>query len=106
MQEIDMDARYAPSGDIVARVIEGELIIVPLVAGIGDMDDEIFSVNEIGKVIWAKLDGKTSLAQVIQSLADNYSVSSEEIERDVRGFVAELLRRKMIVDARTTRASS
>jgi hypothetical protein len=106
MQEIDMNARYAPSGDIVARVIEGELIIVPLVAGIGDVDDELFSVNESGKVIWAKLDGKTSLAQVIQSLADNYSVSREEMERDVRGFVAELLRRKMIVDARTTRASS
>ena len=33
------------------REIEGELIIVPLVAGIGDADDELFTLNETGKAI-------------------------------------------------------
>ena len=106
MVEIDMDARYTASGNIVARVIEGELIIVPLVSGIGDLDDELFSVNETGKVIWDELDGKTSLVQIVQSLADRYSVSRDDMEKDVRGFVGELLRRKMIVDARTSSTSS
>ncbi|OPZ44158.1 MAG: Coenzyme PQQ synthesis protein D [Euryarchaeota archaeon ADurb.BinA087] len=106
MQELDMDARYIPSGNIVAREIEGELIIVPLVSGIGDIDDELFSVNETGKVIWDRLDGKTSLTQVVQLLADQYSVSRQEMEQDVRGFVGELLKRKMITDARASPASS
>ena len=43
---------YVPSEDIVAREIEGELIIVPLAAGIGDMEDELFSLNETGREIW------------------------------------------------------
>jgi len=106
MVEVNMDALYTPSGDIVARIIEGELIIVPLVAGVGDMDDELFSANESGKNIWDKLDGKTSLKQIVQSLADQYSIPRKEMEKDVRGFVGELLRRKMIIDARTSRTSS
>ncbi len=31
----------APSDDVVAREIEGAVIIVPLTAGIGDADDEL-----------------------------------------------------------------
>ena len=37
-----------PSEDVVAREIEGEFIIVPLAAGIGDMEDELYSLNESG----------------------------------------------------------
>jgi hypothetical protein len=106
MVEVNMEAQYAPSGDVVARIIEGELIIVPLVAGVGDMDDELFSVNGSGRNIWDKLDGKTNIKQIVQSLADQYSVHPEQIEKDVLGFVGELLKRKMIIDARASRATS
>ena len=51
--KVDLDAIYAPSEDIVAREIEGELIIVPLVSGIGDMEDELYTMNETGRAIWA-----------------------------------------------------
>jgi hypothetical protein len=40
--KVNLDAAYVPSEDVVAREIEGELIIVPLAAGIGDMEDELF----------------------------------------------------------------
>ena len=89
MVDIDMDAVYVPSGDIVARVIEGELIIVPLVAGIGDMEDELFSANETGKAIWDRLDGKNNLKLIVKSLEDEFDAPREEIEKDVRGFVGE-----------------
>ena len=46
-----LDAVYTPSEDIVAREIEGEIIIVPLVAGIGDMEDELYTLNDTGKAI-------------------------------------------------------
>ena len=35
---ITLDTICAPSEDVVAREIEGELITVPLAAGIGDME--------------------------------------------------------------------
>ncbi len=106
MPEIEMDGLYMPSGNIVVRKIEGELIIVPLVSGIGDLDDELFSVNESGMVIWNKLDGKTSPRRIIEMLTTEYHGSPEEIEKDVRGFLGELISRKMITDARASGNSS
>ena len=95
--DISLDQVYVPSDDIVAREIEGELIIVPLVAGIGDMEDELFSLNDTGKDIWRRLDGRTTLAAVANALAAEYSAQPDEIERDVIGLVGELVRRKMLV---------
>ena len=95
---ICMEAVYVPSEYIVAREIEGELIIVPLVAGIGDLEDELFTMNETGKAIWDRLDGNNSLSEVIATLAQDYDASPAEIERDVRGLVGELVRRRMLVE--------
>jgi Coenzyme PQQ synthesis protein D (PqqD) len=95
---IRADGIYAPSDDIVAREIEGELIIVPLVAGIGDMEDELFSLNETGKAIWDLLDGKRDLTGVINILMETYDSTPSEITQDVFGLVEELVKRRMLVD--------
>jgi len=97
MKELTLDTVCAPSEDIVARDIEGELIIVPIVAGIGDTDDEIYSLNETGRAIWALLDGKKSLREIAGELVGRFSGSEEEIAADVLGLATELTRRKMIV---------
>jgi hypothetical protein len=96
--KVNLDAVYVPSDDLVCREIEGELIIVPLVAGIGDMEDELFTLNETGRAIWARLDGKKSLKAIAAELADEYEAPRGEIEKDVIGLAEEFLKRKMIVE--------
>jgi hypothetical protein len=95
--EIMLDSIYMHSQDVVAREIEGELIIIPLTSGIGDIGDEIYTLNETGRAIWQALDGKKSLQEVITSLEADYEAKDDAIEMDVQGLVAELLRRKMLV---------
>lgn len=99
MSEAHLERIYAPSDEVVAREIEGELIIVPLTAGVGDMEDELYTLNATGRAIWARLDGRTSLAQIVTALQAEYDAPPGEIERDVLGLTAELLRRKMLVEA-------
>ena len=89
---------YAVSDDVVAREIEGEIIIVPLVAGIGDLEDELFTLNETGKAIWELLDGRRSLQEVARELSGKYAAEPEKIQTDVLGLVGELLRRGMIIE--------
>ncbi len=96
--EIKIDCIYAPSDDIVAREIEGELIIVPLVAGIGDMEDELFTLNDSGKAIWELLDGKRDLSAVVTVLSKNYESEPGDIAQDVIGLVEELVKRRILVD--------
>jgi hypothetical protein len=94
---VKLDRVYVPSEDIVAREIEGELVIVPLAAGAGDMEDELYSLNDTGQEIWRRLDGKADLQAVVSALCDAYQAEPAEIERDVVGLVEELVRRRILV---------
>jgi hypothetical protein len=99
--KIRKEAVYVPSEDVVAREIEGELIIVPLAAGVGDMEGELYNLNDAGKAIWKCLDGLRNLDGVIETLIRDYEAAPGEIERDVVGLLEELIRRRMIVEVET-----
>ena len=94
--KVTMETICVPSEDVVAREIEGDIIIVPLVSGIGDADDELYTLNETGKSIWKLLDGKTTLAQVANLLADRFNAPKGDIDKDVLGFAEEMVRRGML----------
>ena len=87
-----------PSNDIVARKIEGEIVIVPLISGIGDLEDELYTLNETGRAIWERLDGEKSVRDIAVDLASEFDALPEEIERDVAGLADELIKRKMLVE--------
>jgi len=95
---INEDAIYVPSGDIVSRIIEGELIIVPLAAGIGDSEDELFTMNETGRAVWEALDGSRTVKAVCDYLSVRFEAPPEEIHEDLLGLLEELLKRNMVVE--------
>jgi len=97
-EQLNIDKIYKTSPDVIAREIEGELILVPLVAGIGDVDDELFTLNDTGRYIWEKLDGSNSLENILITLNDEFEADIEELRQDLLGFVAELVKRKMVID--------
>jgi hypothetical protein len=98
-KKIGTDMVFAHSNDVVAREIDGMLIIVPLTAGVGDMEDDLFSMNETGTTIWNMLDGKKTIKEIIAGLKEEFIAEQGEITRDVTGIVEELLKRRMIVEA-------
>lgn len=99
MKKIRMNMIFSHSSDVVSREIDGALIIVPLTSGVGDMEDDLFSMNETGTEIWNMLDGKKTVQEVVEALTRQYRAESGEIEQDVAGIVTELLKRRMLVDA-------
>ena len=95
--ELMLDAKCTPSEDVVAREIEGDVIIVPLVSGIGDEDDGLYTLNPTGQAIWQKLDGQRTLKDVAALLADEFNAPLPELENDVLGFASEMVRRGILV---------
>ncbi|MCK4836630.1 MAG: PqqD family protein, partial [Candidatus Aminicenantes bacterium] len=84
--------------NVVAREIEGEIIIVPLTAGVSDADDDLFTLNETGHAIWKLMDGEKTVKQIIDSLRTVYDAPAAEIQIDVTGLLAELLNRHIIAE--------
>jgi len=95
-QQVNLNSICVPSENVVARLIEDEMIIVPLVSGIGDTDDELCVLNETGQAIWQKLDGKNTINQICCQLFEEYDISHEELQKDIIGFVQELVSRGVI----------
>ena len=94
--KVTPDTVCIPSEDIVARDIEGDIVIVPLVAGFGDADDELYTLNDTGRDVWKQLDGRRTLREIASALSSEYTASRGTVEADVLGFAAEMLRRGIL----------
>jgi Coenzyme PQQ synthesis protein D (PqqD) len=92
-----IDRAYKLSVDVVARDVQGELIIIPITSGVGGQEDEIFTLNETGRAIWDKLDGKRALKDIIKDLNSEFKGKQEDIQKDVLGIADALLKKKIIV---------
>jgi len=95
--ELSLNSVYRPSEDVVGRDIQGELIIIPITSGIGDLEDEIFTLNKHGRAIWDKLDGEKTLKEIAKELSLDFAGSLEDIEKDVLGLTRELCKKRMLV---------
>jgi methyltransferase-like protein len=94
---IKLEDVYAVSEDVVVREIEGELLLIPIASGIGDMEDELYTLNPAGKAILRQLDGARSLDQVAKALLERFPESAGVIEQDVLGLITELVKRNMLI---------
>jgi hypothetical protein len=75
----------ARSKEIAARVLEGEMMIMSA------RDSTLFSLNELGTIIWQAADGATSLEEIVaQKICPEYDVEPGQALRDAEAFVREL----------------
>lgn len=74
---------------LVTRKISGETIIVPVEGHVCDMD-AIYTLNEVGSVIWQLIDGHNTLDKIVAAVCDEYDVTPEEAHRDVVELIDSL----------------
>jgi hypothetical protein len=71
--EVTLGTVCVPSEDVVAREVEGEIVIIPLFAGSGDAGDGLYALNATGHDVWQRLDGRATLGQVAAALAEEFA---------------------------------
>lgn len=80
---------FIRSQAVVARVVAGETLIVPVRAKVGDLAS-IYSFNGTGTLIWKMLESPRTLSELAMAVADEYAVDRAQAELDVTGFVNEM----------------
>ena len=81
--------QFVRSQSVVARVVAGETLIVPIRAKVGDLAS-IYSFNGTGSLIWKLLESPKTFAQLAGAVAQEYDIDAQQAERDVTEFVNEL----------------
>jgi hypothetical protein len=72
--------------NLVTRSIAGETIIVPIKNNVGDLDS-IYTLNELGTMIWELIDSRNSVSQIIEAVRNAYEVAPEIAEKDTMDFI-------------------
>jgi len=80
---------FIRSQSVVARVVAGETLIVPVRAKVGDLAS-IYSFNGTGSLIWKLLESPKTLSELAAAVAQEYEVETAQAERDVTDFVNEM----------------
>src|ERR1700677_4090066 len=81
---------FVRSQAVVSRRVAGETLIVPVRGKVGDLAS-IYSFNETGSLIWQTLEAPKPLADLIDTVQQEYAVSHEQAERDVKQFLNDTL---------------
>jgi Coenzyme PQQ synthesis protein D (PqqD) len=82
----------------VSRVIAGETLVVPICAGIGDME-AVYTFNGLGAQLWHLLEHSQTEEDLIALVKQNFNVTAEVAESDVRAFLADLKQTGLVTAA-------
>lgn len=88
---------YKQIADVVTRVIAGEKLIVPVRGNLADMQN-IFTVDEVGSLIWDNINGRRSMGEILVLISDEFDVAEAEAAADLRDFLESLKKAGLIME--------
>jgi hypothetical protein len=83
------DEKFIRSQSVVARVVAGETLLVPIRGKVGDLGS-IYSFNGTGTLIWKLLESPKTVSQLVSGVAQEYDIDPAQAECDVANFVGEM----------------
>ncbi len=76
--------RFEPGPSVLFRELSGEAALLNLESGV------YYGLDAVGTRIWRLVADRQPLPQVCAALLDEYDVSADVLERDVRALVSDL----------------
>jgi len=89
------DARFVRNQEVVSRKIEGELIIVPLRSGVGDLNS-LYTLNPVGSVLWDFMTEDHTITEMVQRVCDEFEVTAAQARQDIESFLGSLVEEKLV----------
>jgi hypothetical protein len=81
-------AQYVRSQTVVARVIGGETLVVPIHGEVGDLAS-VFSFNETGTRIWEALACPRTVDELARMMEGEFLTTADEARSGIERFLEE-----------------
>jgi hypothetical protein len=85
----DLQSVISKSPSVVTRKTGNEVVIVPVVNDIADMNS-VYTLNETGAFIWELIDGKRTIQDLADALTSEYDTDRETANSDINSFIDEM----------------
>jgi hypothetical protein len=93
---ISVDVRFIRNQEVVVRNIQGELIIVPIRRGGGDLNS-LYTLNPAGAVLWDFMNEGHTLGEMVKRVCPDFEVTAVQAQEDIEVFLDSLMQEKLIV---------
>ena len=80
---------YVRSRAVVARLIAGETLVLPVRGDVGDLAN-FYTLNETATTIWNALETPRSFAEICDVIEQKYEINKEKAETEMLVFVREM----------------
>ena len=97
---MDLETVLIPNGDFVFRDIGGNTILVPVSAGVSEMDS-LFTLNEVGAIVWKGVEARSSVRDIVTAVLAEFEIEESAAQADVFEFLDVLITRDLIRHAET-----
>ena len=87
------------TANFVETEIDDEILLVDLDGG------ELFSLSGTAREIWRLIDGERTLDEIVDSVADGYSIETRQVRRDIEQFLGQLEAAALVADRNLSSAS-
>ena len=88
---MDINTVLSRNPEAAYRVYDGQATVV--LPG----RSEINVLNEIGSLIWERIDGDRTVGQIVQAVLDAYEIDSEQARSDTLDFLSSLQEHGMVI---------
>jgi hypothetical protein len=103
MSMLSDTSRFVRNREVVTRQIQGELVIVPIRSGVGDLNS-LYTLNQVGSVLWDFMNEGHTIEEMVSRVCDEFEVSSSQAQGDIQNFLGAMLQEKLVqplAEART-----
>lgn len=85
----EQDELFTRNPDFIFRRIIDETILVPVHRDLAEMDC-IYTLNELGALLWEKLETPASKIELRKAILDTYDAAEETAAEDLDRFLEEM----------------
>jgi Coenzyme PQQ synthesis protein D (PqqD) len=90
------DVRFVRNQEVVSRKIEGELIIVPIRRGVGDLNS-LYTLNPVGSTLWEFMTESHTVNEMVERVCDEFDVREAQAQLDIESFLDSMLEEKLVL---------
>lgn len=93
---VSNDVRFVRNQEVVSRKIEGELIIVPIRRGVGDLNS-LYTLNPVGSVLWDFMTVSHTVSEMVERVCVEFDVIQAQAQLDIEAFLGSMLEEKLVL---------
>ena len=90
MTKPDGEDRYCQNPDVLGVDMDGDLIMMSIERG------DYYGISGIGPSVWKELETPKTLAELVNSVCDEYEVDADTARADLQRFLKELSENGMV----------